>query len=68
MKLLQKIGALGYISVALLFFACGFALIVMGAIEIWSALIPSDEQSVQERFALILECIGLLTIAVSTLR
>lgn len=67
MKYLQKIGAIGYVLVATLFFICGFALIVLGAIEIWSALRPSDEQSVQERFRLILECIGLLTIAVAAL-
>jgi hypothetical protein len=66
-KFLQKIGALGYILIALLFFICGFALIVLGAIEIWSALAPDDEQSVQERFRQILECVGLLTIAVAAL-
>jgi len=66
-KFLQKIGTIGYILIALLFFVCGFALIVLGAIEIWSALRPSDEQSIQERFQLILECVGLLTIAVAAL-
>ena len=65
MKYLQKIGALGYVLIALLFFVCGFALIVLGAIEIWSGLLPNGEQSVQDRFRLILECIGLLTIAVA---
>lgn len=67
LKFLQKIGAAGYVLIALLFFVCGFALIVLGAIEIWSALLPNDEQSVQERFRLILECVGLLTIAVAAL-
>lgn len=67
MKFLQKIGALGYIIVSLLFFVCGFALIVLAAIEIWTALGPSDEKSVQDRFKLILECVGLLTIAVASL-
>lgn len=67
MKYLQKISAVGYVLVALLFFVCGFALIVLAAVEIWSALSPSDEQSVQERFRLILECVGLLTIAVAAL-
>ncbi|MET0981833.1 MAG: hypothetical protein ABWY02_07010 [Telluria sp.] len=67
MKYLQKISAIGYILIALLFFVCGFGLIVLGAIEIWSALRPSDEQSIQERFRLILECVGLLTIAVAAL-
>jgi hypothetical protein len=65
LKYLQKIGALGYVLIALLFFVCGFALIVLGAIEIWSGLLPNGEQSVQDRFRLILECIGLLTIAVA---
>lgn len=67
MKFLQKIGAVGYILVALLFFVCGFALIVLGAMEIWSALRPSDAKSVQDRFRLILECVGLLTIAVAAI-
>ncbi|KQQ88102.1 hypothetical protein ASF77_14440 [Massilia sp. Leaf139] len=64
---MQKIGSIGYVLIALLFFVCGFTLIVLGAIEIWSALRPSDEHSVQDRFRLILECVGLLTIAVAAL-
>lgn len=67
MKYLQKIGSLGFVFIALLFFICGFGLIVLGAMEIWSALRPSGEQSVQDRFRLILECVGLLTIAVAAL-
>lgn len=67
MKYLQKISAIGYVMVSLLFFVCGFALIVLAAVEIWAALSPSDEQSIQERFKLILECVGLLTIAVAAL-
>lgn len=67
MKYLQKIGALGFVFIALLFFVCGFSLIVLAAIEIWSALGPSAEQSVQQRFRLILECVGFLTIAVAAL-
>ncbi|MDB5747648.1 MAG: hypothetical protein JWP72_2496 [Massilia sp.] len=67
MKFLQKIGAIGYVLVALLFFVCGFALIVLGAMEIWSALRPFDGKTIQERFRTILECIGLLTIAVAAL-
>ena len=67
MKYLQKIGAIGYVLVAMLFFVCGFSLIVLGAIEIWSALRPAEDQSVQDRFRLILECVGLLTIAVAAI-
>ncbi len=67
MKVLHKLSTVGYVFAALLFFACGFALIVLAGIEIWSALRPGDEQSVPERFQLILECVGLLTIAVAAL-
>jgi hypothetical protein len=66
-KYLQKLGSIGYICVALLFFVCGFSLIVLAGIEIWSALAPSDEKSIQDRFQLILECVGLLTIAVAAI-
>ena len=67
MKHLQKIGTLGFVLIALLFFFCGLTLVVLAAIEIWSALSPSDEQSIAERFQLILECVGFLTIAVAAL-
>ena len=66
-KYLQKIATAGFILVAMLFFVCGLSLIVLGGMEIWSALRPGDEQSVQDRFRLILECVGLLTIAVAAL-
>lgn len=65
MKYLQKISSLGYIFIALLFFICGFTLIVLAAMEIWSALFGKGDQSVQQQFQLILECVGLLTIAVA---
>ena len=67
MKFLQRLSSLGYIVVAVLFFICGFALIALAGIEIWSALQPGGERAVQDRFQRILECIGLLTIAVAAL-
>ena len=65
-KALHKLSTVGYILAALLFFICGFALIVLAGIEIWTALQPGEEK-IQERFQLILECVGLLTIAVAAL-
>ncbi len=65
MKYLQKISTLGFIFIALLFFVCGFGLIVLAGIEIWSALFGTGHEAVQEQFQLILECVGLLTIAVA---
>jgi hypothetical protein len=66
-KYLHRISSIGYVIVALLFFVCSFSLIVLAAMEIWAALTPSGEESVQDRFRLILECVGLLTIAVAAL-
>jgi cytochrome c-type biogenesis protein CcmH/NrfG len=66
-KFLQRLGSFGYVFVAVLFFICGFALIVLAGIEIWSAVQLGGEQKVQDRFELILEGIGLLTIAVAAL-
>lgn len=65
MKYLQKISSLGYIFIALLFFICGYGLIVLAGMEIWSTLFAPDKETVQERFQLILECVGLLTISVA---
>ena len=65
MKYLQKISSLGYIFIALLFFICGYGLIVLAGMEIWATLFAPDKETVQERFQLILECVGLLTIAVA---
>ena len=67
MKYLHRISSIGYVIVALLFFVCSFSLIVLAAMEIWAALTPAGEESVQDRFRLILECVGLLTIAVAAL-
>jgi len=64
-KYLQKIGSVGYVLIALLFFICGFTLIVLAAMEIWSALMGKGDQTVQQQFQLILECVGLLTISVA---
>ncbi len=67
MKLIQKIFLAGYLAIVSLFFICGLGLIVLAAIETWAALNPIDDTSVRDRFVILLECIGLLTIAVAAL-
>lgn len=67
MKLIQNIFLVGYMLIVALFFVCGVGLIVLAAIETWSALQPGANLKVRERFELILECVGLLTIAVASL-
>lgn len=67
MKFIQKIFLIGYLLIVALFFTCGLGLIVLAAIETWSALTPATGANVRDRFELVLECIGLLTIAVAAL-
>lgn len=67
MKFIQKLFAGAYVTVAVLFFLCGLALIWLGALEMWHAVSPAAELDTPSRFIKILECIGLLTIAVAAL-
>jgi hypothetical protein len=65
MKIVRYLFLLGYSLIVALFFVCGAGLIVLAGNELWSALDPVDGRAVRERFDLILECVGLLTIAVA---
>ena len=67
MKYMQKLFAAGYIVVAGLFFICGCALVWLASNELWAALNPADGLSTRQRFDIVLECIGVLTIAVAAL-
>ncbi|MCC6071195.1 hypothetical protein ACFSQU_16785 [Massilia sp. GCM10020059] len=67
MKIIQKLFSLGYVLVVALFFVCAVALIVLAGSELWGALRPDMEMGVRSRFNLILEAIGLLTIAVAAM-
>jgi hypothetical protein len=65
MKFVQKLFSLGYIVVVGLFLVCGVALIWLAGSEMWIALFTYGERPIDERFNLILESIGALTIAVA---
>lgn len=67
MKIIQKLFSLGYLAVVALFFICAVVLIVLAGSEIWSAVTPVGGMHVRDRFNLVLECIGLLTIAVAAM-
>lgn len=67
MKVTQKIFAVGYLGIIVLFVCCGLALIVFAAMELWHGLNPVAELPLRERFNAVLESIGLLTIAVVAL-
>lgn len=67
MGFVRKLFALGYSSVALLFFCCGIALIVFAVLELWQGVNPGNGGEPRARFNAVLEAIGLLTIAVAAL-
>ena len=67
MKAIQKVFLVGYSVITLFFLLCAFALIAFAGYEVWRAVRPTADLSLRERFNLILEGIGLLTIAVASL-
>jgi len=64
MKFIHRVFGLGYIAIILLFVCCALALIFYAALELWQGIGPNGALRIRERFHSILECIGLLTIAV----
>jgi hypothetical protein len=67
MRLIEKFFLLGYLMIVTLFFTCGMGLIVLAGIETWHALNPINTMPTDDRFDVLLECVGLLTIAVASL-
>ena len=64
MNIIPKLFAAAYSVIILVFAACGLALVVFAVIELWNGINPSADLPLRERFNAVLECIGLLTIAV----
>ncbi|HYG11401.1 MAG TPA: hypothetical protein VD835_15750 [Pyrinomonadaceae bacterium] len=67
MKIIQRIFAAGYSAIIFLFLCCGVSLIVFAGLELWSGINPGVAKPLRERFNSVLECVGLLTIAVAAL-
>lgn len=67
LKVIQKIFIVGYAGVIVLFICCALALVAFAAMELWHGVNPYQALELRERFNSILECIGLLTIAVVAL-
>lgn len=65
MKLVQKIFSIGYVITVLFFLVCGMVLLGFAANEMWVAVDPAADVPMRQRFVQVLECIGLLTIAVA---
>lgn len=68
MNFVSRILVTGYAAIVGLFLCCAFFLIVLAGQELWHAVfLRGDQVSFRDRFDAILECIGLLTIAVASL-
>jgi hypothetical protein len=67
LNIIRKIFATGYSAIIFLFLCCGVALIVFAGIELWQGINPNSAKPLGERFNSVLECVGLLTIAVAAL-
>ena len=67
MKIIRWIFAAGYSVITFLFACCGAALIAFAGIELWHGINPGGGMPLRERFNSVLECVGLLTIAVASL-
>lgn len=67
MKWVHKLFEVAHVLIVALFLVSAFALVVFAAGELWGVIRPLREVTLQERFVAVLECIGLLTIAVASL-
>ncbi len=67
MRIIRILFAAGYSAISLLFYGCGIALIVFAVLELWQGITLEGSPDLRARFNIILEAIGLLTIAVAAL-
>ena len=67
MKIIRRIFEAGYAAVVFLFLCCGVALVAFAGMELWHGISPGSDLPLRERFNAVLECVGLLTIAVAAL-
>jgi hypothetical protein len=67
MKFVQKIFASAYVLIVVVFFISAITLVIFSLGELWNAISASGDVNRQSRFVAVLECIGLLTIAVAAL-
>ncbi len=65
LKLSNRLFAIGYIGVAILFWMGGCALVVFAGMELWHGIEFGGTSELRERFQSILEAVGMLTIAVA---
>ena len=67
MKVFQRLFESAHVLIVVMFFVSAITLVVFAFGELWGAIRPSGDVSMHQRFVQVLECIGLLTIAVASL-
>jgi len=67
MKHLHKLFMAAHLVVIALFYACALALIGLAVAELWHGFAPGSRLEVRARFDIVLETIGILTIALVAL-
>jgi uncharacterized membrane protein YqjE len=66
-SIIRRAFAIGYSSIALLFYGCALSLVVFASLELWQGIDPGPARPLNARFNSVLEAIALLTIAVAAL-
>lgn len=66
-KFSERVFALGFAVIVVLFACCAVALIAFSGIKLWHSVQPSDALTLASRFDLILDCIAMLTIAMASM-
>jgi hypothetical protein len=67
MKIINTLFSIGYAAITVLFVVAALVLLSFAGMELWHAIVPTEEGDMQSRFNAVLESIGLLTIAVAAL-
>lgn len=67
MKVVQRVFESAHVLIVAMFFVSAVTLVVFSMGELWSAIRPTGDVPIHQRFIAVLECIGLLTISVAAL-
>lgn len=66
MKALLKIFPVGHVLISVLFVASAFSLLVFAGWELWDAVLPSGERSIESRIDGVLDTIAIMTISLAS--
>ena len=66
-KISERLFAMGFAVIVILFGGCALALITFSGLELWRAVQPGEMLTLTKRFDVILDCIAMLTIAMASM-